>query len=131
MTAFSMFMAIVANFISSTVAAIIVLPVVASVGKSVGHAASMIVSSVLMDSAAMALPVSSFPNANSFAVLRRNVPEANLEEGQKESSGSKAPTKSGSFLEVQDYIITGGMVTIVAQIEVCTLGYLGFRFLFA
>lgn len=68
--AFCLVMAVVGNFVSSTVAAIVLLPVVASVGKSVGKANLMILTSVIMDSAAMALPVSSFPNANSFAVQR-------------------------------------------------------------
>ena len=72
--AFTLFMAVIANFVSSTVgtqftcftstkvqilthrpryaAAIIILPVVASVGKSIGNANLMIIASVLMDSAA-------------------------------------------------------------------------------
>ena len=50
--AFSVFMAVIANFVSSTVAAIIILPVVASVGKSIGRANLMIIASALMDSAA-------------------------------------------------------------------------------
>lgn len=60
--AFSCFMAIIANFVSSTVAAIIILPVVASVGKSIGQANLMIIASVLMDSAASMIPPP-FPHA--------------------------------------------------------------------
>ena len=37
LVAFSAMVAILANFISSTVAAVIILPLVASVGVSVGH----------------------------------------------------------------------------------------------
>jgi len=64
--AFSCFMAIIANFVSSTVAAIIILPVVASVGKSIGQANLMIIASVLMDSAASRAP----PSPNAFRLCR-------------------------------------------------------------
>ncbi|EKX47116.1 hypothetical protein GUITHDRAFT_86445 [Guillardia theta CCMP2712] len=127
-TAFSSFMAIIANFVSSTVAAIIILPVVANVGKSIGQANVMIIASVFMDSAAMALPVSSFPNTNSFAVLRRG-PVPTIEDGEDENSkdGSNKSAGNGSVLEVQDYVITGGLVTLVAQLEVSTIGFLLLR----
>jgi phosphate transporter len=117
--AFTLFMALIANFVSSTVAAIIILPVVASVGKSVGKANLMIIASVLMDSAAMALPVSSFPNANSFAVQR----QVTVTDHDAESGDAKNKKESVPILNVQDYMITGGMVTVAAQIETATLGY--------
>lgn len=129
LTAFSLLMAIVANFVSSTVAAIIILPVVANVGKSIKHPAAIIIASVLMDSAAMALPVSSFPNANSFAVTRK-VPAtvADYEDEEEKGAGNR-PSGATNILEVQDYILTGGLVTVIAQIETCTLGYLLLRML--
>jgi di/tricarboxylate transporter len=65
--AFSALMALLANFISSTVAAVILLPLVATVGQQLGHLKLMVMLCTLMDSGAMGLPVSSFPNANSMA----------------------------------------------------------------
>lgn len=65
--AFSSLVAVLANFISSTVAAVLLLPVVAEVGVSVGHPRMLVLLCVFMTSGAMGLPVSSFPNANSFA----------------------------------------------------------------
>ena len=123
--AFSIFMALVANFVSSTVAAIIILPVVASVGKSIGKANLMIIASVLMDSAAMALPVSSFPNANSFAVQRSVMP---LDRSSSFDQGAgndevRSQRESAPILTVRDYIITGGLVTVMAQVETVTLGF--------
>ena len=123
--AFSIFMALVANFVSSTVAAIIILPVVASVGKSIGKANLMIIASVLMDSAAMALPVSSFPNANSFAVQRSVMP-LDRSSGFDQSAGNdeaRSHRESAPILTVRDYIITGGLVTVMAQVETVTLGF--------
>lgn len=63
-------MSVFSNFVSSVVAAVITLPIIAQVGKQVGSPAGLIIGSTLVSTAAMALPVSSFPNANSFAVRR-------------------------------------------------------------
>jgi len=68
MLAFSLLVIAIGTFISSTVAAIVVLPIVANVGQQIGHARLLVYVCVIMCSGAMALPVSSFPNANSFAV---------------------------------------------------------------
>jgi len=70
MMAFSGLVIIIGTFISSTVAAIVILPVVANVGSQIGsgHARLLVFACVVMCSGAMGLPVSSFPNANSYAV---------------------------------------------------------------
>jgi len=56
---------IIGNFISHTVSAIILIPVVASVAQvsGVGHTLLLVMTTTLIDSGAMGLPVSSFPNA--------------------------------------------------------------------
>lgn len=61
---FSSLIIVVASFISHTVAALIVLPIVASVGKHMDdpHPNLLVMVSALMCSAAMALPTSGFPN---------------------------------------------------------------------
>lgn len=53
-------------FISHTVAAIVVMPLAASIGATVGDARGVVFSCALAVSSAMALPMSSFPNVNSL-----------------------------------------------------------------
>ncbi|EER17408.1 Membrane protein, putative [Perkinsus marinus ATCC 50983] len=67
---------LVANFLSSTVCAIVALPVVAKVGAVVGHPRLFTVGCAFMTSAAMGLPVSSFPNANAAGVVNLSLPGA-------------------------------------------------------
>lgn len=68
--AFNAFSGILANFISSTVSAIIMLPIIAQVGLGMGHPRALVVGATIMCSGAMGLPVSSFPNANAMAARR-------------------------------------------------------------
>jgi di/tricarboxylate transporter len=67
LTFFLSIVGIVSNFLSSTVCALIAVPIVAQVGLSMDHPRLFVVATALMISAAMALPVSSFPNANAGA----------------------------------------------------------------
>lgn len=64
MVVFAGIVLVVASFISHTVAALIFLPLVKSVGEGMAepHPNLLVMSSVLMCSAAMALPTSGFPN---------------------------------------------------------------------
>jgi phosphate transporter len=66
---FSTFMAVVANMVSHTVSAIIVLPVIMEVGVAMGHPRLLVMGGVLACSGAMALPVSSFPNMAALGVV--------------------------------------------------------------
>lgn len=66
---FSTFMAIVANMVSHTVSAIIVLPVIMEVGVAMGHPRLLVMGGVLACSGAMALPVSSCPNMAALGVM--------------------------------------------------------------
>merc|ERR1711939_937941 len=61
---FAALIAVIATFISHTVAALIILPLVREVGSSLlsPHPNLLVMSSVLMASAAMGLPTSGFPN---------------------------------------------------------------------
>eukprot|EP01104_Vermistella_antarctica_P018473 TRINITY_DN6860_c0_g1_i1.p1 TRINITY_DN6860_c0_g1~~TRINITY_DN6860_c0_g1_i1.p1 ORF type:complete len:557 (+),score=119.60 TRINITY_DN6860_c0_g1_i1:241-1911(+) len=65
---FASLVVFVGSFISSTVAAIIICPVLASLGDSIDHVRLLVVTGAVMCSGAMMLPVSSFPNANSFSI---------------------------------------------------------------
>ena len=100
--AFNCFMAVIANFISSTVAAIIVLPIVAHVGVSTGHAETLVIGSAMMCSGAMGLPVSSFPNANSAATC---------------------DSKGDFFLKSSHFVRFGFTVGGIILVLLCTLGY--------
>lgn len=61
---------VVATFISHTVAALIILPLVRQVGANMAepHPNLLVMGSVLMASAAMGLPTSGFPNMSTFAI---------------------------------------------------------------
>jgi di/tricarboxylate transporter len=63
---------VIATFISHTVAALIVLPLVQQVGQSMPqpHPNLLVMGAVLMASGAMGLPTSGFPNMSKFSVLR-------------------------------------------------------------
>ena len=60
------FTGVVATFVSHTVAAIIMMPVLASIGEHLHDPVMIVIGSALAISAAMTLPFSSFPNVNSL-----------------------------------------------------------------
>jgi len=69
---FSCLILVIATFISHTVAALILLPLVASVGEDMEapqHPNLLVMAGVLMCSAAMGLPTSGFPNMSTFPIL--------------------------------------------------------------
>lgn len=80
MLVFSGLVLSVGTFISHTVSAIVILPIVAKVGRDLpdDHSRLLVFACVIMCSAAMALPVSSFPNANSFAVKNEATKKSRL-----------------------------------------------------
>jgi phosphate transporter len=69
---FSCLILVIATFISHTVAALIILPLVASVGKNMDepHPNLLVMGGVLMCSAAMALPTSGFPNMSELVLFQ-------------------------------------------------------------
>jgi len=106
---FASFIWLFGNFISHTVAALIVLPVIANVGCSLGggncdlgHYKALVMGSVLMDSGAMGLPVSSFPNAQAFSL--------------QDATGKR-------YLSILDFIKTGFVLGIIELILLMTIGY--------
>ena len=68
---FSALILVIASFISHTVAALIILPLVQQVGQAMPepHPNLLVMGSVLMCSAAMALPTSGFPNMSKSHAL--------------------------------------------------------------
>jgi anion transporter len=101
---FNAFAGILANFISSTVSAIIMLPIIAQVGLSIGHPRSLVVGATIMCSGAMGLPVSSFPNANAM--------------GARKSAHSNE-----AFLSTSDFSKTGFPMAFFMLVLVQTVGY--------
>lgn len=73
--AFVGMMAVISNFLPHSVVGIIVLPVVAQTGARIEKEILVVMMAGLMNSGASCLPVSSFPNANSFAQKRANAKE--------------------------------------------------------
>jgi len=62
------FAGVVATFVSHTVAALILMPIISQVGVSLEAPAPLVIGTALSVSAAMALPFSSFPNVNSLLI---------------------------------------------------------------
>jgi len=107
--AFASFIWLFGNFISHTVAAIIILPVIASVGCDLGggdcahgHFALLVIGAVLVDSGAMGLPVTSFPNAQCYSV--------------KDSEGTP-------YLTALDYVKTGFPIGVLEVVVLMVIGY--------
>ena len=92
---------VVGNFVSSTVSAIILLPIVAQVGIDYKHPIMLVVGGAIMCSGSMGLPVSSFPNANSFTARR---------------SGGEP------FLQTADYVQTGFPMALMVLLLLQTVG---------
>ena len=90
------------NFVSHTAAAAIVMPVMATVGQVLEHPKMLILLTVMLDSAACALPISGFPNTIAFA--------------EKNEEGDR-------YLNFKDYLKTGIPVGIFMLILVNSLGY--------
>ncbi|KAF3936491.1 hypothetical protein ABW19_dt0210026 [Dactylella cylindrospora] len=96
---------VIATFISHTVAALIILPIVAQVGSQMEdpHPRVLVMASALMCSAAMGLPTSGFPNMTAIM----------MEDNQ---TGQR-------YLRVKHFISRGIPSSIAAFIVVITVGY--------
>ncbi|KAH7021347.1 SPX domain-containing protein [Microdochium trichocladiopsis] len=95
---------VVATFISHTVAALIILPLVADIGRNMDepHPNLLIMAATLMCSAAMGLPTSGFPNMT--AIMK------------EDSTGQR-------YLQVKHFISRGVPASVLTLAVVVTLGY--------
>ncbi|KAF2745930.1 hypothetical protein M011DRAFT_495395 [Sporormia fimetaria CBS 119925] len=102
---FAALIMVVATFISHTVAALIVLPLVKEVGQGMAepHPNLLVMGSVLMASAAMGLPTSGFPNMTAIMM-------------EDQRTGQR-------YLEVKHFITRGIPATFLSFIVIVTLGY--------
>lgn len=105
MLTFAGIILVVATFISHTVAALIFLPLVQSVGKGMAqpHPNLLVMGSVLMCSAAMGLPTSGFPNMTAIM----------MEDSQ---TGRR-------YLGVKHFITRGVPASIITFTVIVTVGY--------
>ncbi|KAF9148041.1 low-affinity phosphate transporter [Linnemannia schmuckeri] len=95
---------VIATFISHTVAALIILPIVAQIGATLPdpHPRILVMGAGLICSAAMGLPVSGFPNMAAISVT--------------DELGT-------AFLSTKDFLKTGVPLSFVATGVVITMGY--------
>ncbi|KAK3343849.1 SPX domain-containing protein [Lasiosphaeria hispida] len=101
---FSCLILVIATFISHTVAALIILPLVYDVGKGLDepHPNLLVMAGVLMCSAAMALPTSGFPNMT--AIMK------------EDPTGQR-------YLQVKHFISRGVPSSLMTLVVVITVGY--------
>ncbi|KAK0634716.1 SPX domain-containing protein [Bombardia bombarda] len=101
---FSCLILVIATFISHTVAALIILPLVYDVGKGLDepHPNLLVMAGVLMCSAAMALPTSGFPNMT--AIMK------------EDPAGQR-------YLQVKHFISRGVPSSLLTLAVVVTVGY--------
>ncbi|KAF2866162.1 SPX domain-containing protein [Massariosphaeria phaeospora] len=102
---FAALILVVATFISHTVAALIVLPLVKEVGQSMQqpHPNLLVMGSVLMASAAMGLPTSGFPNMTAIMM-------------EDQRTGQR-------YLSVKHFLTRGVPASLIAFMVVITVGY--------
>ncbi|KAF9195322.1 low-affinity phosphate transporter [Haplosporangium sp. Z 767] len=101
---FSALTLVFATFVSHTVAAVIILPIVQQVGLSFAdpHPRILVMGTGLICSAAMGLPVSGFPNMNAIAL--------------EDEMGIP-------YLKTIDFVKSGVPLSVLATICVVTIGY--------
>lgn len=101
---FSSLTLVIATFISHTVAALIILPLVLDIGKDLDepHPNLLVMAAALMCSAAMALPTSGFPNMT--AIMK------------EDATGQR-------YLGVKHFISRGVPSSLITMAVVVTLGY--------
>lgn len=100
--AFCGFVAVVTTFVSHTVAAIIIMPIVVKIGIAINHSQVVLFASALMCSGAMALPMTSFPNINSLLA--------------EDDYGRP-------YLQVADFLKYGGIFSGITLAMLITVGF--------
>lgn len=102
---FAALIAVVATFISHTVAALIILPLVREVGAGMAepHPNLLVMASVLMASAAMGLPTSGFPNMTAIMM--------------------EDPSTGQRYLRVGHFLTRGVPSSVLAYGVIVTVGY--------
>lgn len=105
MSVFGFMILVIATFVSHTVAALICLPLIESVGKQMEdpHPVLLVMASALMCSAAMGLPTSGFPNVTAICMTN---------------------DLGKPYLTVGNFITRGVPSSLLVYLVIITLGYL-------
>lgn len=130
---FSSLILVIATFISHTVAALIFLPLVYDIGRSMDepHPNLLVMGGVLMCSAAMGLPTSGFPNMSTFFFFflfiflsRSTVPYLRIANQIETIAAIMKEDATGErYLQVKHFISRGVPSSIITLVVVVTLGY--------
>lgn len=126
MVVFSGLTLVIATFISHTVAALIILPLVYDVGIAMEepHPNLLVMAGVLMCSAAMALPTSGFPNMSEyFFIFLRLVLSLNGSLTWCLAAIMKEDPAGQRYLKVKHFISRGVPSSLITLVVVVTLGY--------
>ncbi len=92
----------ISTFVSHTVCALILMPLIVSLGIQLHHTRTLVTLTTLMMSGTMSLPMSSFPNINSLLIEDDNgVP----------------------YLHAVDFLKHGTPIALVTLVLICTLGF--------
>jgi len=119
---FATLILVVATFISHTVAALIILPLVASVGNGMEepHPNLLVMGAALMCSAAMGLPTSGFPNMSKSSNPVYNFVKSN---GKPAAIMMEDSQTGQRYLQVKHFISRGIPASFVTLFVVITVGY--------
>ena len=104
MVSFAVLVLVAATFISHTVSAMIILPLVQKVGQSLpgNHANILVMASAIMCSGAMGLPISGFPNINAVSM--------------EDSTGQP-------YVKTKDFLKIGIPMSVIMLILTVSLGF--------
>lgn len=102
---FSVLVLVFATFVSHTVAALIIIPIVQQVGQQlpVPHPNLLVMGAGLACSAGMGLPVSGYPNMSAIML--------------------EDPISGRPYLTTRDFVVTGVLTSIFCCLLVITMGY--------
>ena len=121
---FAALILVVATFISHTVAALIILPLVHTVGAGMKepHPNLLVMGSALMCSAAMGLPTSGFPNMSERPFF--SSPRISMADRVNPAAIMMEDSQTGQrYLQVKHFISRGIPASIITFLVVITLGY--------
>ena len=118
---FAALILVVATFISHTVAALIILPLVQQVGTSMDqpHPNLLVMGGALMCSAAMGLPTSGFPNMSKSSICGRSTIADNV----TAAIMMEVPETGVRYLQVKHFLTRGVPSSLLAFVTIITVGY--------
>lgn len=123
---FAALILVVATFISHTVAALIILPLVHTVGAGMTepHPNLLVMGSALMCSAAMGLPTSGFPNMSKWPSFLPFSSYWNWRLTNHAAAIMMEDSQTGQrYLQVKHFISRGIPASIITFLVIVTLGY--------